>query len=97
MRSLLLGVIVGVLALILSFFLNSDDTEMVVGYLLVIGLIPIILSGFMSGAYVSGDRVRANYSDSKEFSDRSGRGTDLFFFGIPLVLAAIAIHFMNKG
>ena len=57
--------------------------------LLIIGFIPIIISGFMSGVYVSGDRVRGNYSDSKNFGERSGRSTKLFLFGIPFVLAAI--------
>ncbi|ODA39447.1 hypothetical protein DSBG_3778 [Desulfosporosinus sp. BG] len=27
-------------------------------YLLIIGFLPIIITGFMSGAFVSGDRVR---------------------------------------
>nr|WP_282433983.1 DUF5316 family protein [Desulfosporosinus lacus] len=61
--------------------------------LFIIGFIPIIISGFMSGAYVSGDRVRGNYSDSKDFHERSVMSTKLFLFGIPVVLAAIAIHF----
>lgn len=84
---------VGVLALILSFFLNVDDKKMVIVCLFVVRLIPIVLSGFMSGAYISGDRIRANYSDSQGFVNRSRRGTGLFLFGSPLVVAAIAISF----
>ena len=92
MRSLLPGLIVGVLGIILSLVLQKSD--MIMYGLFIIGLIPIIISGFMSGAYVSGDRVRGNYSDSKEFNERSGMSTKLFLFGIPCVLAAIAIHFI---
>jgi len=91
MRSFLSGVVVGVIGLISSFFLHNSDKVMY--SLFIIGFIPIIISGFMSGAYVSGDRVRGNYSDSKDFNERSCRSTKLFMFGIPCVLAAIAIHF----
>lgn len=92
MRSLLPGLIVGVLGIILSFLLHNSDMIMYV--LFIIGFIPIIISGFMSGAYVSGDRVRGNYSDSKDFNERSGRSTKLFLFGTPCVLAAIVVHFI---
>lgn len=64
MRLLLPGLIVGVLGIILSCL--SHNAEMIMNVLIAIGLIPIIISGFMTGAYVSGDRVRANYSNSKE-------------------------------
>ena len=93
MRSLLPGLIVGVLGVILSFVLQNSD--MIMYGLFIIGFIPIIISGFMSGAYVSGDRVRGNYSDSKDFNERSGVSTKLFLFGIPCVLAAIAVHFIR--
>lgn len=89
MRSLLPGLIVGVLGIILSLVLPNSNIVMYA--LFIIGFIPIIISGFMSGAYVSGDRVRGNYSDSKDFNERSGMSTELF---IPCVLAAIAIHFI---
>jgi len=93
MRSLLPGLIVGVVGIILSFVLPNSD--MIMYGLLIIGFIPIIISGFMSGAYVSGDRVRGNYSDSKNFNERSGRSTKLFLFGIPCVLAALAVQFIT--
>jgi Family of unknown function (DUF5316) len=92
MRSLLPGLIVGVLGIILSFIFHNSD--MIMYGLFIIGFIPIIISGLMSGAYVSGDRVRGNYSDSKDFNERSGRSTKLFLFGIPCVLAAMAVHFI---
>lgn len=92
MRILLPGLIVGVLGVILAFVLHNSD--MIMYGLFIIGFVPIIISGIMSGAYVGGDRVRGNYSDSKDFNERSGRSTQLFLFGIPFVLAAIAVHFV---
>ncbi|MDR3542913.1 MAG: DUF5316 family protein [Desulfosporosinus sp.] len=92
MRSFLTGLVVGIIGLIISLLLHNPDRVMY--SLFIIGFIPIIISGFMTGAYVSGDRVRGNYLDSKDFNERSGRSTKLFLFGIPCVLAAIAIHFI---
>ncbi|WP_242876344.1 DUF5316 family protein [Desulfosporosinus hippei] len=48
----------------------------------------------MSGAYVSGDRVRGNYTDPKDFYERSRRSTNLFVFGLPCVLSAIVISLL---
>lgn len=92
MRSFLSGLVVGVMGLIISFF--TQDRDIIIYTLLIIGFIPIIISGFMTGAYVSGDRVRGNYSDSKDFHERTGRSTKLFAFGLPCVLSAIVISFI---
>ena len=93
MRTLVAGLIVGILGIILSFVLKNSD--MIMYGLFIIGFIPIIISGFMTGAYVSGDRVRGNYSDSKDFNERSGMSTKLFLFGMPCVLAAIAVLYLK--
>lgn len=93
MRYFLTGLTVGVLGIIISFLLPNSD--MVMYALFIIGFIPIIISGLMSGAYVSGDRVRGNYSNSKDFNERSGRSTKLFLFGMPCVLAAIAVIYLK--
>ena len=90
MRSFLSGLVVGVVGLIIAFFSHNFDKVMYT--LFIIGFIPIIISGFMLGAYVSGDRVRGNYTDSKDFNERSGMSSKLFLFGIPCVLAAIAVQ-----
>lgn len=92
MRSFLSGLVVGVMGLIISFF--TQDRDIIIYTLLIIGFLPIIISGFMTGAYVSGDRVRGNYSDSKDFHERTGRSTKLFVFGLPCVLSAIVISFI---
>ncbi|WP_165574389.1 DUF5316 family protein [Desulfosporosinus sp. HMP52] len=48
-----------------------------------------MIAGFMSGAYVSRDRVRGNYTDPKDFHERSRRSTNLFVFGLPCVLSIV--------
>ncbi len=95
MRLFLPGLIIGILGLIISLFLHNADIIMY--SLFTIGLIPIVISGFMSGAFVSGDRVRGNYSDSKDFNERSSMSSKLFLFGIPCVVAAMAIYYINQG
>jgi len=95
MRSLLPGVIVGVFGLIIALFTRNSD--FIIYSLFIIGLIPIIISGFMSGAYVSGDRVRGNYSNSIDFKERSGISSKLFLFGLPCVITAMTIYYINQG
>jgi len=92
MRSFLAGLIVGGLLLIISLFLN--DSTKIMYLLLLLGIIPMVISGFLSGAFISGERVRANYSDAEDFRERSKIGSTLFLFGIPCLLAGIAIYFI---
>ena len=92
MRSFLAGISVSGLLLIISLFL--DNSSIIMYLLLLLGVIPIVISGFLSGAFVSGDRVRANYSDSKDFSERTKIGSVLFLFGIPCLLVGIAMNFI---
>ena len=93
MRAFLAGLTVGGLLLITSLFLS--DPKIIMYLLLIIGIIPIAISGLMSGSFVSGDRVRANYSDSTRFIERTNIGSKLFLFGLPCVVAGIAITFIR--
>lgn len=94
MRPFLIGLIVGGLLLIASLLLN--DSSMIMYLLMILGIIPIVVSGFISGAFASGDRIRANYSDANDFSERSKISTALFLFGIPCLLSGVAIYFLLK-
>jgi hypothetical protein len=89
----LAGLIVSGLLLITSLFLS--DPKIVMYLLLIIGIIPIAISGLMSGAFVSGDRVRANYSDSQDFIERTNIGSKFFLFGLPCLVVGIAISFIR--
>lgn len=88
MRSFLAGSIVGGLLLILYFFMNNP--KIVTYSLLLLGIIPIIISGLLSGTFASGDRVRANYSGSTDFTRRTKTGSMFFLFGLPCFLAGLA-------
>jgi hypothetical protein len=58
---------------------------------LAIGVIAIILSGLLSGAFVSGDRARANIymEDNVETKDRWSWSGRLFLFALPLIMGAV--------
>ncbi|MDQ7094346.1 DUF5316 family protein [Desulfosporosinus sp. PR] len=87
------GLILGIFGIILSFLWH--ESNLIMNILFVIGLIPVIISGFMTGAYVSGNRVRANYTDSEEFQARMGVSNKLFLLGMPFLLAAIVVHLIT--
>lgn len=91
MRSLFFGIVVGGVLFIISRFLNSTAIMVL---LLCLGIAPILISGLLSGAFVSGDRVRANYTDSDDFSRRATIGSKLFLFGLPCLIAGIASYFV---
>lgn len=92
MRSFLAGLILGGILFIVSLFLENPNAIMYL--LLVTGIVPIVIAGFLTGAFVSGDRVRANYSGANDFSGRANIGSKLFLFGIPCLVAGIAIYFI---
>lgn len=92
MKAFLGGLILGGILLIVFIFV--DNSKVLMYLLLVIGIVPIVISGFITGAFASGDRVRANYSNSDNFYQRSNIGTKLFLFGIPCLVAGIAIYFI---
>lgn len=95
MRAFILGLVIGVIGIGISFLIQKPD--LVVNGLLIAGLGSIILSGVFSGALASGDRVRANYSDEKDFRQRSNWSWNLFLLGIPIVLSSLAVYFLNKS
>lgn len=90
MRLFLTGLVVSGVLFVISLFLN--DPKIIMYLLLIIGIIPIAISGLMSGAFVSGDRIRANYSDSQDFIERTNISSKLFLFGLPCLVAGVAIY-----
>ncbi|AET69096.1 hypothetical protein Desor_3616 [Desulfosporosinus orientis DSM 765] len=92
MRAFLAGLFVGGLLLIVSLFL--EDTTIIKYLLLLLGAIPMLISGVLSGSFVSGDRVRANYTGSKDFSKRTKLGSAFFLFGLSCFLVEIAIYYI---
>ncbi|WP_414859273.1 DUF5316 domain-containing protein [Paenibacillus haidiansis] len=63
------------------------------------GVICWLLAGILSGAFISGDRTRANHNietpEDKEFS-RKYSGI-LFLFGLPFLVIAVLIFLIMGG
>ncbi|SEO97664.1 DUF5316 domain-containing protein [Paenibacillus sp. OV219] len=83
--SFLYGLIVSFVLLALTIFMNSSTIQRVSG---VIGLVLFICTIITSGAMVSGDRGRANYSneDPNDKKQRENVAMACFVAAIPILL-----------
>lgn len=63
-----------------------------------IGVVAWLLAGILSGAFISGDRTRANESietaDDKKF--RSKFSSVLFLTGLPFLIVALLIYLLTQ-
>jgi hypothetical protein len=64
----------------------------------IIGVAAWGLAGILSGAFISGDRLRANYAtESREDARMKNKWTNqLFLFGLPYLSVAFIIYFAAK-
>lgn len=64
----------------------------------VLGLVSIIISAIISGALVSGDRVRANYAteSSADSQQRRKLSLTLFLIGLPSMVTIIIYFLLAK-
>ncbi|ODA42367.1 DUF5316 domain-containing protein [Desulfosporosinus sp. BG] len=91
----------GILALIITSIVSFIFGDWSILFKLsgFIGIIALLISALMSGALISGDRVRANWTheDHEDGKNRQERAFKLFLFGLPnLVGAIIYISIINK-
>lgn len=93
MRAFLIGLVIGILGFVVSLFLKEPG--LAENGLLILGLGAMGLAAVFGGALSSGDRGRANYSDEQDFKQRMNWSTQLFLFGLPCVLASLAIYLLN--
>lgn len=93
MRAFFMGLLIGGLGFLASFFLQEPG--LVEKGLLILGLGALLLAAIFSGVLSSGDRSRANYSDEEDFKGRMNWSSQLFLFGLPCFLAFLAIYFLN--
>ncbi|MCQ1535929.1 hypothetical protein FTO70_09600 [Methanosarcina sp. KYL-1] len=97
MRNLLLiGVGTFVIALIAAFLL--EDPTVILKIAGSVGLIFLVVAGILSGSFLSGNRIRANYysQGEDERKEKSKLSSDLFFTGLlTIVLSAIAYYLMK--
>lgn len=92
-RSLLYGILVMLIIAMVSAFMQDDISFQTAT--LVFGLICLAIAGILSGAFVSGDRIRANTA-TEEKEDRRQRqdwSIKIFMFGLPSFLAAILSYY----
>ena len=94
MRFFGFGIIISLVTLIISLLVGNS--EIIVNALLIIGLIPMAFSALFSGVFVSGDRMRGNYSGEDDFRERMGLSTKLFLLGVPSLLTAFVVYFITK-
>lgn len=94
MRSLIVGLVVAITGLVISLFI--DNPNMIMNGLLLIGAVPMVLAAIFSGVLGSGDRIRANYSDEQDYRQRMRWSNNLFLFGLPNLLASLAIYSINR-
>lgn len=81
LKSLLYGLIASVLTISIMIFTKDIDTALNVTF--ITGVVILIISGLLTGAFISGDRSRANYHQETE-EDRTARAKQsqfLFLFG----------------
>ncbi|MET1250023.1 DUF5316 domain-containing protein [Sporolactobacillus sp. STCC-11] len=91
MKLLMAGFIVGALLFLLGYFTPFHYLFIVVSGILGAG--SLVISGMASGAFVSGDRNRANLAaeDKEGRSERTNMVTKLFLFGAPIFAACILL------
>lgn len=93
-KALLLGIGCAIISVLTGLVLRDwSITTKICGY---IGLGCLLFAGLFEGSFVSGDRIRANYSSETE-DDRNQRrniSSSLFVVSIPNVLAAVLVYYL---
>lgn len=96
LKSLLYGLIASVLAFSIMIITKDIDTALNVTF--IAGVVIWIISGLLTGAFISGDRSRANFHQETE-EDRASRVKQsqfLFLFGLPFIVIGIAVYLIIK-
>ena len=96
LKALLYGLIASVLTISIMIFTKDIETSLNVTF--TTGVVIWIISGLLTGAFISGDRSRANFhQETKE--DRTSRVKQsqfLFLFGLPFIVMGIAVYLIVK-
>ncbi|EOR25724.1 DUF5316 domain-containing protein [Cytobacillus oceanisediminis] len=85
------GIFTSVIFIFMSFFESLYNISASIAG--TIGLICIIISGLASGAFASGDRIRANYwsQNQKSRTEQVNLSTYFFLFGLPNLIVGITL------
>lgn len=93
MKFFLSGLGIGLVLFVLEFIFSGHIAAVIA---VIAGGICLIGAGLFSGAFISGDQVRANFwmnseEDRKQSSNLSSR---LFLLGLPVLAAGILLFFL---
>ncbi|MCK6256417.1 DUF5316 domain-containing protein [Fictibacillus sp. KIGAM418] len=90
------GLIVGAAVLLSAFILN--DWSLLLNVSGSIGLVSLLAAGLFTGAFIDGDRFRANYfSETKENrQDRIRYSTLLLLFALPNLIVAVSYYVVQN-
>ncbi|QHZ46488.1 DUF5316 domain-containing protein [Bacillus sp. NSP9.1] len=90
----LIGLACLAVSLIVSVF--TQDHSLIIKVSGTVGIISILVSGIFLGAFVNGDKQRANYfSETKEHRDtRTKMSINILLLGLPHIIASIAFFIM---
>lgn len=95
MRTLIIGLILGICSAVLVGLFGSWMVAMkIVGG---VGIGSWLLAGVFSGAFISGDRTRANQhiESSEDRKLRNKYSSILFLFGLPFLIIALIIFLLS--
>lgn len=95
-RKLIIGTTLAVIiAIVLGLF---SDWELAIKVTGGIGVSSLLLSGILTGSFISGDRARANMSieTTEDRKFRNKYSSLLFLFGLPFLITAIIIILITK-
>ena len=96
LKALLYGLIASVLTISIMIFTKDIETSLNVTF--IAGVVIWIISGLLTGSFISGDRSRANYHQETE-EDRTSRVKQsqfLFLFGLPFIVMGITVYLIVK-
>ncbi|AND41478.1 DUF5316 domain-containing protein [Cytobacillus oceanisediminis] len=93
-KSFLLGILLSFFLFLFGFSTNLDAFILISGG---IGLGCLLIAGLLSGVFISGDRIRANFATetSSERQKRYNRMLSFVVFGAPNFLVAILLTLIS--
>ncbi|MFT8709878.1 MAG: DUF5316 family protein [Sporolactobacillus sp.] len=93
-KTFLIGLIVAALLFLLGW-LTSAHFVFAAGAA-GIGILCLLMAGVTTGAFISGDRNRANFwsEDGESRTQRHGIGLASFLFGLPCLLSGIVLFLL---
>jgi hypothetical protein len=90
-RAFLFGIVLVIIGVVVSTL--SKNWRLIFDVSGMIGLGSWVLAGIFSGAFIGGDRIRANYhtEDKDNREQKTNWSTTLFLLGLPNIIAVVIV------